>query len=220
MDVAQWMKRDLVTIGPQDDLLKADRLMTVYQIRHLPVLDEQGALVGILSDRDMRDQTLPDGLGAAYPSSQHHLRHIKVEAIMTKKVHTLEPSAPIERAVWLMKTKRINSLPIVENGKLVGLLTSTTLLTFFGEYMGARPGMVRLRLALDEHASQMPLLVDILHQVAAHYTQLSVRENPHNDHMWAVVILPQDEAPRVQEALAESGLAVESVTQMLADVRS
>ena len=200
MDVEKWMRRDVVTISPQDTLLKADRLMTAYQIRHLPVLDAQGNIMGILSDRDLRDHALPSGMGAAFPANQQLLQSIAVEKIMTHKVFTVEQTEPMEKVVWLMKTKRINCLPITHQGRLSGLITSTILLNFLHAYMSMHPGQVRLEIALSAQADMAGLLTVLQqHQVA--FTQLHC--------------LPAAQPPAVDVGLIVSSADVEPLTQVL-----
>src|SRR5208283_1335278 len=107
------MTKNPVTIEPGDALACADAKMKAGGFRRLPVV-HNGELIGILSEYDLRDD--PD-------SSYSTL----VVAAMTPDPVTVAPSATLEHAVALLKAKEIGALPVVERGKLVGIITSSNL---------------------------------------------------------------------------------------------
>lgn len=148
MIVENWMKRDVVTVRDGDDLLKADRLMTAYQIRHLPVLDDAERLCGILSDRDIRDHAPPPPKGKRRPARQQYLQTVGVSEAMTREVITIAAESAMERAIRLMKTRRIDALPVLKGDLLVGIITSTNLLAYFNDVLGIEAGWVRIELEL------------------------------------------------------------------------
>jgi acetoin utilization protein AcuB len=127
MAVSQWMTKSVLTIKPHDTLKQARELMTKHRVNQLPVIDDH-KLVGIVPDRDVRD---------AYPSSIRHLRgkdiddfaesHI-VEEVMTFNVVTISPQASLREAAQHLRKQRFGALPIVEQGKLVGIITRSDLL--------------------------------------------------------------------------------------------
>ncbi|MDH4120652.1 MAG: CBS domain-containing protein [Deltaproteobacteria bacterium] len=203
MIVEQWMRRDVVTVSPADDLLKADRLMTAFQIRHLPVLEANGNLAGILSDRDLRDHALPTGIESLFPASQQYLTSLTVAKVMTPKVITIEPLAPMEQAVRLMKTRRINSLPVVSQGKLVGLLTSTTLLTFFDHYMAMGSGSIRLELSGGTEVGEQVMLALRTAKIPLHLFRC--RAAVSGEEARVEIILSKDHHTQAMAALTQAG---------------
>lgn len=115
MQVREWMSPDPLTVERGTNIDEVLRLITERGIRHVPVVDGSGALVGMLSDRDVmgaaRDDTVDDETTAA--------------GVMSSPVHTVAADASIAEAARTMLSRRINGVAVVEDDKLVGLVTSS-----------------------------------------------------------------------------------------------
>jgi acetoin utilization protein AcuB len=120
--VRTWMTRDLVTLSPEASVAEALTLCRERRIRHIPIVEE-GRLVGIVSDRDLRDAS--PALGDAERAST--LQEIRVGDVMTREVSTADPQDPIENVAQEMYELKIGSLPVVaeEEEKLLGIVTSS-----------------------------------------------------------------------------------------------
>jgi acetoin utilization protein AcuB len=125
MQVRDWMSTDPVTVSVDDTVSEARRLLDTEGVRHLPVVDDV-KLVGIVSDRDvgireaaLRQAVLRHDVAALLDDER------PVEAVMTSDVHTVGVDVPIAEAARTLVSRRINALPVVEEGQLVGILTST-----------------------------------------------------------------------------------------------
>jgi len=136
--VRDVMTRDPKTLGRNDQISLADDLMKQERIRHLPVLDDDGELVGIVSQRDMFRGALAHALGYGETAQRRMLGLLVVKEVMTTQVVTVEPDAPITDAARTMVDRKIGCLPVVEDGKLVGILTEGDLAALV-----ARRGRVR-----------------------------------------------------------------------------
>ncbi len=112
--VRDWMTRNLVTLSPQASVAEALTLCRERRIRHIPILEE-GRLVGIVSDRDLRDAS--PALGD--PERTRSLREIRVGDVMTREVITADPEDSIENAAQEMYELKIESLPVVAEGPMV-----------------------------------------------------------------------------------------------------
>lgn len=123
--VRDVMTPDPKTLGRNDQLSLADDLMAQERIRHLPVLDEDGALVGILSQRDLFRGALARALGYGETAQRRMLGMLAVKEVMTTQLVTVGPDAPIAEAARTMVDRKIGCLPVVEDGKLVGILTES-----------------------------------------------------------------------------------------------
>jgi acetoin utilization protein AcuB len=117
------MSRDPVTIAPEAPLGAALTAMREREIRHLPVVEPDGRLVGIVTDRDLRQATL-----ARFHALRGAERDLLVQDVMTCAVVTIEPDAPVARAAALMYERRIGSVPVVEGGRMAGIVTERDLL--------------------------------------------------------------------------------------------
>jgi acetoin utilization protein AcuB len=121
--VRDLMARRPVTITPETPIGPAFAVMHEHEIRHLPVVDPDGRLVGIVTDRDLRQASL-----ARFHALRERDRDLTVQDVMTCAVITTGPDAPVAHAVAAMFERRIGSLPVVEQGRLVGILTEQDLL--------------------------------------------------------------------------------------------
>lgn len=113
------------TLGRNDQLTIADDVMSAARIRHLPVLDEDGRLCGILSQRDMFRGALAAALGYGTAAQRKMLSMLVVKEVMTTDVVTIGPDASLADAAKLMLTRKVGCLPVVEGGQLVGILTES-----------------------------------------------------------------------------------------------
>ena len=134
--VREYMTADLETLQPADTLYDAVRLELRLRIRHFPIV-ENGALVGILTDRDIK-RAMPSVLGGTDRDKYQELMETtQVGQIMTKAPTTVSPDASLRSAVVLMAEKKFGGLPVVDGEKLVGIVTETDLLRAFAEMLAA-----------------------------------------------------------------------------------
>lgn len=140
MFVEEIMHRDVVTVSPDVALAEAYHEMQTGRFRHLPVMDE-GHLVGIVTDRDLR---LATSRLADHPFSPD----ARVGDVMSRPVSTTHPRDPVELAARTMRDARIGCLPVEEDGTLVGIVTVTDLIDAFLAVTGARRPSGRLELRL------------------------------------------------------------------------
>lgn len=120
MLVRKRMTKDLVTVSPKETLARARELLRKRRINHLPVV-ESGNLVGIVTDRDLR--SAPDSTAA-------------VGEIMARKLIVVPPDSMVDEAARVLRQHRIGALPVVEKGKLVGILTAADILDAFVDLSG------------------------------------------------------------------------------------
>jgi acetoin utilization protein AcuB len=129
--VRNVMTKHPITIDPEAPLATAIAVMREKEIRHLPVVDNKGRLAGIITDRDLRSaalapalaEFLPAGLRRAVEGAAEMLQELRVKDAMTWGVVTTRPDASVAEAGAVMFERRIGSLPVRENGKLVGIVT-------------------------------------------------------------------------------------------------
>ncbi|MFW5921066.1 MAG: CBS domain-containing protein [Polyangiales bacterium] len=120
--VRDLMATDIVTLEEDEDLDLAEQLMQLARIRHLPVVRD-GDLVGLVTNRDL---LRAQASHLAEPSAeQKKAMNLWVKAgwIMTRDVQTVEPDAPLLEAAHMLRNHKYGCLPVVEGGKLVGILT-------------------------------------------------------------------------------------------------
>ena len=136
MKVRDLMTREVTTLGRNQTLSLAEELMNLQRIRHLPVVDEDGQLAGIVSQRDLFHSGLLRALGHGRHASAHVRDMLPVKEVMSTEVTTTEPDASLEEAARLMFEKKIGCLPVVDKGRLVGILTEGDFVAHFASRKG------------------------------------------------------------------------------------
>jgi acetoin utilization protein AcuB len=146
------IQRKPITISPDASFFEARNLIHEKGIRHLPVVDKNNKLVGIVTDRDIRQAAPSDATLLSVQELNYLLGKLKVSAFMTPKdkLITITPDALIEEAVQLMHDHKIGCLPVVEGGKLFGIFTETDVLDHFVDVFGFKQKGTRLTLALED----------------------------------------------------------------------
>jgi acetoin utilization protein AcuB len=129
--ISAWMSSSVYTVKPKDPLVDAFELMRIHRIRHVPVVDK-GRLVGIVSDRDVR-QAMPARSKAADSSAAYGkvLMETPVEKAMTRKPITVTPDASLDEAAEIICREKIGALPVEADGRLVGIISAEDLLWAF-----------------------------------------------------------------------------------------
>ena len=130
MQVRELMSQEVVTIGTGDSCLKAVAQMQASRVRHLPVVSREGLLVGIVTDRDLRHQLFAPRLFEALGSTPVDvlLSGTQVAEIMSTDVITVAPEETVSQAAWTMRKHRVGSLPVMEHGRVVGIITEADIL--------------------------------------------------------------------------------------------
>ncbi len=137
MIVEQMMNTNVVTLQPTHSIIDAINLLRENKIRHLPITNEEGQVVGVLSDRDIKDAT-PSTL---IENQQQDIYATPIEEIMTKNPIIGHPLDFVEEVATIFYDQKIGCLPIVSSGKIVGIVTETDLLYKYIELTGAhQPG--------------------------------------------------------------------------------
>jgi len=130
MRVSDLMSQDVATVGVADSCQEAVARMVRRKIRHLPVVERDGRLVGVVTDRDLRhrlfEPRVMKEIGTV--SVDEILKSVPVKDIMSAPVVTVGPRDELETAARTMLEDKVGSLPVVENGRVVGILTETDLL--------------------------------------------------------------------------------------------
>jgi acetoin utilization protein AcuB len=130
MRVKDLMSRQVVTIGASDSCLEAVARMHQARVRHLPVVNNEELLVGIVTDRDLRHHLFSPHVykELGVMSMDVLLKAVPVAEIMSTDVITVAPEDDLVDAARYMLEEKVGSLPVVEGGRAVGIITETDLL--------------------------------------------------------------------------------------------
>jgi CBS domain-containing protein len=124
--VRDIMTAEVTTLLRNDKLTLADDIMNLGRIRHLPVLADDGQeLVGIVSQRDLFRGALAHALGYGQHAQRKIFDTLSVKQVMSSDVVTTTPDTPLAEAARILTERKIGCLPVVEGGRLVGIVTET-----------------------------------------------------------------------------------------------
>ena len=155
--IREKIQRNPVTISPDASFFKARDYIHAMGIRHLPVVDENNRLVGIVTDRDIREAAPSDATSLSVHELSNLLAKLKVSAFMTpkEKLITITPDTLIEEAVQLMHDHKIGCLPVLEGSELYGIFTETDALDHLVDVFGLKEEGTRLTVALEDKPGTM-----------------------------------------------------------------
>lgn len=188
MLVVERMTRNPITIPGSSTVKQALEIIESRKLRHLPVVDDKDTLVGIVSEKDLlrasRDET--------------------VEEIMTPEVVTATEYTALEDAARIMIDHRISSLPVMRNGKLVGIVTETDLFNVFLELLGGREEGVRLTMLIPEEKGMLASVTSEIAIMGGNILALGtfLGEDPTNRMVTVkVASVPREKLVAIMEAL-------------------
>jgi len=131
MTIEKAMSNNVVTIAPSSALVEAVRVMKENKIKHLPVVDSSGSVVGVVTDRDLKEASASDATTLEVHELLYLLNKVKIESIMSKSVVSIQQGSPLKQAAQIMVDKGIGCLPILDGNKLSGIITRSDILRFF-----------------------------------------------------------------------------------------
>ena len=128
--VRDFMTPNVVTVRPDDTVVRAYELMLDNRFRHLVVVDRDGDLVGLLTHRDLLRYALIERTDLPLSLQRGILSRMRVEDVMTSEVETAEPGQWLHEAALIMFENKYGCLPVVEGSRLVGILTESDFVRF------------------------------------------------------------------------------------------
>lgn len=143
MYVGRVMNTYLVTVPPDTTVLKAKDIIENKQINHLLIVDENENLLGLVSDRDVKQSWASPATTLSVHELNYLLTQLTVEMIMTKKIITISSGTTVETAALIMQENRISALPVMEEEKLVGIITTTDVMEVLLRAIGVDEGSTR-----------------------------------------------------------------------------
>jgi len=213
MYISRHMTSDPITVSPAMLLPEARALLNEYHFRHLPVVDEQGRLVGMLTDRDLR---------SAYPSSvlsdsERRLVYERVEEtavseIMTTECISLSADSTLDDALFLFDRDQLGALPVLDNDQVVGIFSIRDLTAAYKTSFGVgEKGAVLIGLHDDGSPTIMTRLVTLLEEEGIPFTRvLRIQDKSDGDSIYLRVNTFKIAA--VLGVLEENGFAVKRFT--------
>jgi len=210
MFVSRSMTVKVLTIQPDATVLEAQKMMATHQIRHLPVIDGQDCLIGVVTDRDVRSILPYDCYkDSDYTKEQEKLAGMKIKNIMTVEPLTISPSDTIQDALLLIQKKRVGAFPVVDDtGKLKGIISVRDLLRAFTNVLGiGEPGTL-LCILVEEKIGQMKKIVDAITEEGISFGSILVARYWEEDKRAVFPYLLTQNISRVKKKLRTMGFTL------------
>jgi acetoin utilization protein AcuB len=157
MLVGERMSHPVLTVSPDMSALDAQAFMRREHVRRVPVIQD-GKLVGIVTESDLLNASPTQATLLSVWEINYLVSKIKVSQVMTKKVRTIDENTPIEEAARVMIDNKIGGLPVLRDGKVVGIITETDLFKVMLEMLGARQQGTRASVLVPNKAGEIAAL--------------------------------------------------------------
>uniref|UniRef100_B8DRE8 CBS domain containing membrane protein n=1 Tax=Nitratidesulfovibrio vulgaris (strain DSM 19637 / Miyazaki F) TaxID=883 RepID=B8DRE8_NITV9 len=206
MLIREWMTKDVITVTPDTSMMKASKILKENRIRRLPVVDAEGRLIGIVSDRDIKEASPSKATTLDMHELYYLLSEIKVKDIMTRDPFTVRADDTVETVALNMIEKRIGGLPVIDDaGKLVGIISDSDVFKVLITITGVRHGGVQFAFELENTPGTLKPIVDTLREHNARIISILTSMDDSNGPTRRVYIriLPMDRAEenRIIEAV-------------------
>lgn len=161
MYVSDWMTKKVIILYPDDYLSDVIALMREHGIRHLPVL-KNDRLKGIISDRDIKEYSPSKATTLDIYELHYLLAKTKVQEVMTAKVITTTPDTPVEEAAMILLDKNIGCLPVMDQGRLAGIITDKDIFRALVDITGVRHGGNRICATIEDRPGSIKEVADLI----------------------------------------------------------
>jgi len=199
MKVKSWIRKDPIVISRSTLLQDAVRMMKDHDIRHLPVV-EDGKLVGFITESDLRQFSFPS-----------MVEDIPVHQVMVTNPITIDANASVEQAAKIIHDNKIGGLPVLQDGKLLGVITSSDLLAAFIEVMGLLGATTRLDIQVNEEFGDIDTVTKIIMENGCEILNMATDNSGTAQHKVYYFRLKRCDADPVVKALEDVGHKVLSV---------
>ena len=163
MIIKDWMTKDVITVDPETSMMRAAKLMKEKGIRRLPVVDEKGKVVGMLSDRDVKEASPSKATTLDVHELYYLLSEIKVKNIMSPNPLTILDTDTVVKCAAIMHDKKISGLPVLnEQGELVGIMTQNEVYRVLLSITGIYHGGIQIGLKLPDQRGTLKEVLDCL----------------------------------------------------------
>jgi acetoin utilization protein AcuB len=222
MPVQDWMTTDPITITQDTSVMKASQIMRENNIRHLPVLDEDSKLVGIVSDRDLKEASPSKATTLDVHELYYLLSELKVKDIMSRNVITVSPNDTIERAAVIMLERKVTGLPVVDDGEVVGILAQGDVFRVLVSITGIYRGGNLFAFNLEDRPGSIKEVADVIRNHGGRMVSIltsydTIEEGTRHVHI-RVADMPKEKMDALQAELEHEFTVLYSARDELEDI--
>lgn len=214
MLVANRMSHPVITVRPDLPIQEALELMRKEHVRRFPVVDASGELVGIVSEPDLLNASPSDATSLNVWEINYLMSKITVGRVMSKEVVTVDEDTPIETAARIMGDYKIGGLPVLRQGKVVGIITETDLFRTFTELLGARVKGLRLTVQSVDQPGGLAKLTSAISSTGADIVALVTFSGENPSYSTIVIKLTDVDKETLQKAVAPVVVKIDDLREV------
>lgn len=188
MYVGWYMKTNLITITQETSLFKAREMLDTHKISHLPVTDGKAHLIGLVTDRDLKEAWASPATTLSVHELTYVLQKITVGNVMTRDVTTATPDMHIERAALILHDRKIGALPVIKDEKLVGIITTTDLMEVLLLAMGLGSDSQRISLLCEDRIGTLAEIGKLMQQAEVNIRSILTIPLPGHKDKWQIML--------------------------------
>jgi len=205
MLVKDRMTPNPVTITPEVSFTEAFRILRENKIRHLPVVDKKGKLIGIVAQTDLLHASPSSATTLSVFEVNYLLANLQVREVMSSPPITVPEDAPLEEAARVMVENKIGCLPVMRNGELVGLITETDIFKAFVEILGGEEASLRVTLRVPDVRGQLARLAGVIARLGGNICSVASFRSEDPEHVYITFRLEGVEKEPLLSALKAEG---------------
>ncbi|HPU44137.1 MAG TPA: CBS and ACT domain-containing protein, partial [Dictyoglomaceae bacterium] len=213
MLVKMRMTKDPISVSPDTSILEAWKMMQNSQVRRLLVMDK-GKLVGIVTERDLRSVSPSRATSLSIFEINYLLEKLKVKDAMTSNPIIVDADAPIEEAALIMKNNKVSALPVIEDGKVVGIITESDIFRAFIEMLGEGKRGLRYMLRIKNTPGEIAKVVNLMAEKGINIMSMATFPAESEDYGFLVLRLETEDFALVNEIFRRNNVSVEHVRKI------
>jgi acetoin utilization protein AcuB len=207
MRIKDFMSTNVVAVDEDTTLHDARKIMEAHKIRRLPVM-KKGKLVGLVTLRMLLEAAPSPATALSIHELQYLLAKMTVKEIMIKEPHTVSPDMPAEEALQLGQDMGYGAFPVVDNGRLVGMVTESDIVRVMTRVLGVRVKGTRIDLKVSKQFGNMQRIMGILDDRKAVLLSLMSFLRPEEGDYMIILRIGTEDANPIVEELTAAGFAV------------
>jgi len=207
MRIKDFMTTNVVAVSEDTSLHDARKIMKAHKIRRLPVL-KKDKLIGLVTQHMLLEAAPSPATALSIHELHYLLAKMTVKDIMVKKPYSLSPEMPAEEALQLGQEMGYGGFPVVEDGKLVGIVTESDIVRVVTRVLGVRVRGTRIDIKASKEFGNMKRIMEILDKKKTVLLSLMTLPRPENEDWLVILRIKSDNAEPIVKELKSAGFNV------------
>ncbi|NLA26101.1 MAG: CBS domain-containing protein, partial [Firmicutes bacterium] len=196
----------LVTVEPESTLGEALNLMKDRSIRRLPVVSK-GDIVGLVTEQDLMKASPSPATSLSVWEINYLFPKIKIKDIMTKEIFTVTPETILEKAALIMQEKKISTLPVVKENRVVGIITESDIFKAFIDVLGLNHPSIRVTLQVEDQVGMLEKIAGVLRAAGINIISTNVQRFT-DERVNLILRLNSEDIDGVKQVFEKAGMEV------------